>query len=42
MLCMLCCSPWKLGKQPIIVNRIYDVSKHWWGMRVVEEGYSGR
>ena len=33
--------PWTLRKQPIIVNRIYDVAKHWWGMRLVESGYSG-
>ncbi|GAB4813296.1 hypothetical protein N2152v2_000342 [Parachlorella kessleri] len=32
--------PWTLRKQPIIVNRIYDLAKHWWGMRLVESGYS--
>lgn len=30
-----------MERQPPIINRIYDVSKHWWGMRIVEHGYNG-
>ncbi|GAB4813297.1 hypothetical protein N2152v2_000343 [Parachlorella kessleri] len=32
--------PWKLHKEGIMVNRLYDVVKHWWGLRLIELGYS--